>query len=86
MAEELSPMDLRIWAIETTLAFVMASQHLQTSDPTAALGRLRLLVLAQAWPLSELPQASHAAAIAELERVAARIAAIQKMIPQRLVD
>ena len=86
MGDEPAPMDLRIWAIETTLAFMVASQHLQTADPGAALARLRTLVLAQDWPLNDLPEASHPAAIKELEHLAARIIAIQKMIPQRLVD
>ncbi|HVR91410.1 MAG TPA: hypothetical protein VHG29_10000 [Novosphingobium sp.] len=83
---DMSPLEIRLWALETILAFVIASQHLQNSDPGAALERLHMLVLEGEWPLTEVPENAREAALDELARVAARVRAIQVELPRRLVD
>ena len=83
---ELTPLDIRLWALETILAYVVASQHMQDTAPKAALERLSALVIAGQWSLADLPDSLREAALAELARVAERIHAIQSELPPRLVD
>ena len=82
----MTPFEVRLWALETILAFVVASQHMQSLDPEESLERLRTLVLLGDWPLIELPEEVREAALAELVRVAERIQTIQAELPRRLVD
>jgi hypothetical protein len=88
MDEELSQIEVRLWALETLVAFQFAAQHLQSSDPAAAIKRLQTLLIERAHESSfNAADADHLkAASAELEKSVERILAIQEQLPRRLVD
>jgi hypothetical protein len=86
MPEELADIEVRLAVLETLMDFQFASQHMQTSEPAAAINRLRSLLLervAAALPDGEAPRADVTAA---LERAIQRIADLQEQLPRRLVD
>ena len=88
MDDELARIEVRLWALETLVAFQFAAQHLQTSDPTAAIKRLQTLLIERAHePSFNAADAAHLkAASAELEKSVERILALQEQLPRRLVD
>ncbi len=88
MAEEPASVPVKLWVLETLVAFQFAIQHMQTSDPAASIRLLRthLIDKAREFGLPGLAPRDHAAALAELERSLDRIAMLQASIPRRLVD
>lgn len=85
MSEESGDLETRLAALEFLVAYLFASQHLQTADPAAALDRLQMLLrnsedgeTPARWPEPTVRIAT--------ERLLELMATIQETIPKRLVD
>ncbi|HEX4301604.1 MAG TPA: hypothetical protein VHZ78_02340 [Rhizomicrobium sp.] len=83
MDEELSEIEVRLTVLEALVTFQFAAQHMQTSDPAAAVARLRSLLLDGAVGSADERKAAVADA---LERTVQRILDLQEQLPRRLVD
>jgi hypothetical protein len=85
MDEDLARLERRVKVLETLLAFQFAAQHMQTSDPAAAIRGLRSLLVS---PDATLPAgaADDPELAAEFERVVGLVESLQHTLPRRLVD
>jgi hypothetical protein len=83
MDDELAALEVRVRVLETLVAFQFAAQHMQTSDPAAAVRRLRDLLVDRA---REDDPASAEQVRAALTASLERIESLQAELPRRLVD
>jgi hypothetical protein len=86
MDDELSGIEARLRVLETLVAFQFAAQHMQTSDPAAAVRRLRELLVDNAREGSEADPELAPRVRAELQAALDRIQSLQEQLPRRLVD
>ncbi len=86
MSEELDEIEVRLAVLETLMDFQFASQHMQTSDPAAAVGRLRSLLLERMPRAAPDSDVQRVAITAAMERAIQRIVDLQNGLPRRLVD
>ena len=85
MADEELSINVRLQALEILVAFLFAAQHMQTTDPAAAVSRLRSMLLEQFADRSSDAKDRNAV-LAALEREVQHIQALQAKLPIRLVD
>jgi hypothetical protein len=83
MDDEQAALEVRVRVLETLVAFQFAAQHMQTSDPAAAVRRLRDMLVDRA---RDEDPGSEAEVRAALEASLERIQSLQDELPRRLVD
>jgi hypothetical protein len=83
MDDEQAALEVRVRVLETLVAFQFAAQHMQTSDPAAAVRRLRDMLVDRA---RDEDPGSAAQVRAALEASLERIQSLQNELPRRLVD